>query len=159
MLKNPEQREQYIHRIFIFGILIKGIDGLLEILGSIALLFSDRLSAWIKVMIHGELLEDPHDLMANYLQHHFSLFSVHSVLFGFLYLFSHGIIKILLVIGLLRNKLFAYLSALFIFMLFVVYQLYCYAYSHASYLILLTILDVIVIALTWHEYRIRLGKK
>ncbi len=155
---SKDKKERYIHRIFIFSIFIKGIDGLLEIVGSIALFFTGSLSVWLKAMVHGELLEDPHDLVANYLQHHVAFFTLHSILFSFFYLFSHGAIKLLLVFGLLRDKLFAYPTAIFVFTLFVFYQVYRYSYTHSYFLILLTVLDVIVIGLTWHEYKIRLSK-
>jgi uncharacterized membrane protein len=37
--------------------------------------------------------------------------------------------------------------------LFVVYQIYRYSFTHAIWLLLITLLDIIVIWLTWREYK------
>ncbi len=147
------QREKFIHKIFVWGVLLKAFDGVLEVLGGIALLFTGTLTHLATVLIKNELIEDPHDPLATYLQHTLPAFLAHSGWFAALYLFSHGIIKLILVIGLLRDKLWAYPSAIIVFVLFIVYQIYRYLFTHSIFLILLTVLDVAVIWLTWHEYR------
>jgi uncharacterized membrane protein len=148
-----KQGEKQLYIIFIWGIVFKGINGLLEILGSIALLFSDRLLTWIKILAQAELQEDPHDLVANYIQHHFAAFSLSSKSFIFFYLLSHGVIKLLLAIALLRKRLWAYPAAIFVFILFVIYQLYRYSFTHSVFLVLITIFDIFIVWLTWHEYK------
>ena len=40
-----------------------------------------------------------------------------------------------------------------VFGLFIVYQLYRFTFTHSMWLVLVTAIDVIVIALTWHEYK------
>jgi uncharacterized membrane protein len=72
---------------------------------------------------------------------------------------SHGIVKLFLVVGLLRNKLWAYPAAIVVFVLFIAYQLYRLSSAPSPLLVLLTVFDVVVIGLTWHEYRIVLGLK
>lgn len=87
---------------------------------------------------------------------HFSVSSQHFYAF---YLLSHGLVKIALVVGLLRNRLWAYPASLVVMSLFIVYQLYRYSYTHSAALIVLSVFDVAVIGLIWHEYRLvrRLG--
>jgi len=148
-----EQREKYLHTIFIWGIILKGINGLVEMVGSVAFLFGNQLLAWIHILAQQEIIEDPTDIVANYIQHHFTVIKLSSETFGFLYLLSHGIIKLLLAIGLLRNKLWAYPTAILVFVFFIIYQLYRYSFTHSLFLILLTLFDIIIIWLTWHEYR------
>ena len=63
-------------------------------------------------------------------------------------------VKLALVIGLLRNKLWAYPASLVGTGLFILYQLYRYSYTHGFGLIVLTIFDVFVMWLIWHEYRL-----
>ena len=70
-----------------------------------------------------------------------------------IYLFGHGVIKLWIIIGLLRKKLWYYPVAMIVFGLFIVYQLYRYTFTHSFLLLLITALDFIVIGLTWHEYR------
>ncbi|MHB8885982.1 MAG: DUF2127 domain-containing protein [Methylovirgula sp.] len=66
--------------------------------------------------------------------------------------------KLWLIIGLLRKKLWYYPVAIVVFGLFIAYQLYRYAFSHSVWLLLITVLDVVVIGLTWHEYRFLHGR-
>jgi Predicted membrane protein (DUF2127) len=51
------------------------------------------------------------------------------------------------------RRLWYYPVAIIVFALFIAYQLYRYTFSHSVWLLLITALDIIVIALTWHEYR------
>ena len=73
--------------------------------------------------------------------------------FGAVYLLWHGLVKAVLVAGLLLKQRWAYPTAILAFVLFVIYQLYRYTFTHAPELIYLSVLDVIVIALTWLEYQ------
>lgn len=149
-MKLPESR---IHLIFVWSVLLKALNGVLEIIIGVAFLFTSALAGLVQTLLRGELIEDPSDLVANTIQN-FLPFLTHSQYFIAVYLLSHGIIKIFLVVGLLRNKLWAYPAALIVFTLFIAYQLYRFTYTHSSWLILLTIFDLFVIWLTWHEYKI-----
>ena len=82
-------------------------------------------------------------------------FTADTALFAGAYLVIHGLIKIFLVAGLLRGKLWAYPMSLWFLAAFIVYQCYRYIYTHSIWLILLTVLDVIVAFLIWHEYQSR----
>ncbi|MHB0865455.1 MAG: DUF2127 domain-containing protein [Minisyncoccota bacterium] len=147
------QREKYIHKVFIWGVLLKAVDGVLETLGGILLFFPGTLTNLIQFVIQNELLEDPHDFLFTHIQSALPALTGSSGLFIALYLLTHGLIKVVLVAGLLRNKLWAYPSAIIVFTLFIVYQLYHYLFTHSLFLLLLTVLDLVVIWLTWHEYR------
>ena len=69
------------------------------------------------------------------------------------YLLSHGVIKAVLIVGLLREKLWYYPVAIIVFVSFILYQLYRFNHTHSIWLLLITLLDIVVIWLTWHEYR------
>ncbi len=98
------------------------------------------------------MAEDPRDLVANYLLHAPQQLSVSAQHFTAVYLFSHGAIKLWLIVGLLRGRLWYYPTAMVVFWLFIVYQLYRFSFTHSIFLLLITALDIVVIALTWHEY-------
>lgn len=72
-----------------------------------------------------------------------------------LYLVTHGIVKIALVAGLLRNRIWAYPAAIAVFTLFGLYQIFYLFQAYSFWLLALTVLDAIVIALTWHEWKYR----
>jgi uncharacterized membrane protein len=63
-------------------------------------------------------------------------------------------VKLFLVAGRLRNKLWAYPASLVVMGLFIVYQIYRFSYTHGWGLIVLSVFDIVVIWLIWHEYRV-----
>lgn len=91
--------------------------------------------------------------MANYFLHAAQSLSVSTQHFAALYLVSHGAIKLWLIIGLLRKRLWYYPTALVVFGFFITYQLYRFSFTHSPSLLFITAVDVVVIVLTWHEYR------
>lgn len=94
-----------------------------------------------------------HDLIAGYLLHASQGLTSGTIQFGALYLLSHGLVKVVLVAGLLLRRYWAYPAAILIFLFFLIYQLYRWTHTHAPELILLSVIDVFVILLTWAEYR------
>jgi uncharacterized membrane protein len=147
--------ERHIHRIFEISILLKGLHALTECIGGIALYLvpSAAITHWVAILTQQELLEDPHDMVAGYLLNAAQHLSVGTQTFYALYLLSHGLVKVLLVVGLLREKLWAYPSSLVALAAFVAYQLYRYSYTHSPGLIVLTVFDVFIAVLVWHEWR------
>jgi uncharacterized membrane protein len=148
--------EHRIHQIFNFSVLMKGAHALIEIIGGIALylISTATIQSWVNLFTQEELVEDPKDFLATHLNQFAQTFSVSTQAFYAFYLLSHGLIKILLVAGLLRGKLWSYPASLVALTLFIVYQLYRYSYTHSLGLIILTIFDVFVMALIWHEYHL-----
>ena len=147
------RREQYLHRFFEISLVAKALFAILEIsTGAAAYFVSPALVGRVVGFItRGELTEDPRDLVANILMHWARGLSVGSQHFTALYLFSHGMLKLWLVIGLLRERLWYYPLALVVFAAFIGYQLDRYSFTHSAWLLLLTAVDFVVIGLTWHE--------
>jgi uncharacterized membrane protein len=106
----------------------------------------------VSAITQDELTEDPRDFIANYLFQSAQYFSVSAQYFTALFLLSHGVIKMFLIIGLLREKFWYYPAAVIVFGLFIAYQLYRFSYTHSFWLLPITVLDIGVIWLTWHEY-------
>jgi uncharacterized membrane protein len=148
--------EKRIHQIFVASVLFKGVHALIEIVGGIALylISTKAIVTAIKRYSYDELIEDKHDWIANHLLDFARTFSVAEHNFYAFYLLSHGLIKSVLVIGLLREKLWAYPASFAVFSAFIAYQLYRYSYTHDIGLILLSIFDAFVIYLAVHEYRL-----
>jgi uncharacterized membrane protein len=148
--------ERRIHQIFEVSILLKGAHALIECVGGLALAFvsTSAITGLVNSVTQDELIEDPNDFVATHLISLTQNFSLSTQHFYTFYLLSHGIIKVFLVIGLLRNKLWAYPASLGVLGLFIVYQLYRFSYTHGFGLIVLTVFDVFVMGLIWHEYRL-----
>ena len=145
--------EKRIHLIFQVSLFLKGAFAIFEIAGGILAYVVPQQFVLnvVAVLTQGELAEDPRDVVANYLLHTAQHLSVGARHFAAAYLFSHGAVKLWLILGLLREKLWYYPTAMVIFGLFIVYQLYRFSFTHSVFLLLITVLDLVVIALTWHE--------
>lgn len=148
--------EHRIHQMFEIGILLKGAHALIECIGGLVLAFvsTSAITSLVNALTQGELIEDPNDFVATHLLSLAQNFTVSTQHFYAFYLLSHGLIKVFLVIGLLRNRLWAYPVSLVVLGLFIVYQLYRFSYTHGFGLIVLTVFDVMVMGLIWHEYRL-----
>ena len=57
-------------------------------------------------------------------------------------------------LALLSRKLWAYPATFAVLTAFIAYQLYRYTFTHDIGLIAITLLDLIVMALAWNEYRL-----
>jgi len=139
-------------RISLYG---KGLDGLLECLGGILLLLisPDQINRWAARLTQGELSQDPHDFISNHILKSAHHLTGASLVFGSVYLLSHGIVKIVLVVEVLRDHLWAYQALIGVTALFVVYQVYRLAFKFSIGLVALTIFDLVIIYLTQKEYR------
>jgi uncharacterized membrane protein len=151
-----------VHRIFLIGIILKGFDGLIEIMSGFFIYFikPETLNNLAYIITRNEITEDPNDFIANGLIKLAQGFLIDKKLFLFLFLISHGIIKIFLVSQLLKKKIWAYPLAILSFVLFLLYQLYQYYLSFSPGFLILSIIDLFVIILTWLEYnRIKIALK
>jgi uncharacterized membrane protein len=147
--------EKNIHLVFEASLIFKGLFALLEIMGGIAAYFVSQhaLLDLVQVITQAELREDPRDLVANYLVHLAHNVSIGARHFTAFFLVSHGVVKLWLIVGLLREKLWYYPIAIVVFGLFIAYQLYRYSFTNSVWLLLLSAVDIAVIVLTWHEYQ------
>lgn len=149
--------QNWLDRVFEVGIIGKGQNGAAELVGGLTLLFlgPDRIHRVAAALTQGELSEDPHDFVATHVLHTANGLTGSAVLFGAVYLLAHGVVKVVLVVALLMNKVWAYPWMIAVLLLFIGYQLYRIALNPTAGLIALTVFDAIIVALTWREYRQR----
>ena len=149
-------QEKRIHQVFVVSVLFKGAHALIEIVSGLALylISTETIVSTINRWSYDELVEDKNDWIATHLLEFSKHFSVAEHHFYAFYLLSHGIVKSVLVWGLLKEKLWAYPASFVVFSLFIAYQLYRYSFTHDFGLILLSIFDLFVILLAVHEYRL-----
>jgi uncharacterized membrane protein len=75
-------------------------------------------------------------------------------LFLIVYLAVHAAIKLVAVVGLLRNKIWAYPFSLISLGALTLYQVYDIVFVKGSiFVIALTIIDLAILALIWREYQ------
>ena len=147
--------EKSTHFLFQLSLLCKAVFAVAEILAGIGAYFVTQQLVFRLVdrLTRAELFQHPHDPIANYLYASAQHFSLSTRNFTAAYLLSHGVVKLWLIVGLLREKHWYFPLAIAVFGLFIVYQLYRYNLSHSPWLILITLVDLVVIALTRQEYR------
>ena len=143
-----------LDRLFEIGIILKGLDGILESIGGLLLLTVSpaTISRLTSRLTQHELSEDPHDFIANHLLHYAHGLTGSAVTFAAVYLLLHGVTKILLVIALLRNQMWAYPWMIAFLLIFIGYQLYRIALSPTIGLSALTAFDAFIVWLTWREW-------
>jgi uncharacterized membrane protein len=153
----PETRKHTVlDRVFVVSLILKGIDGVLELIGGVLLLVipADKIGTFVRTITQHELAEDPDDLIANAIRHVANGLSVSATLFGAIYLLLHGIVKVVLVWAVLRDHLWAYPWMIGFLLVFIGYQCYQLVAGFSWGLLALTLFDAFIVWLTWREYGI-----
>lgn len=146
-----------LHDSFRAGITLKGIDGILELIGGVLLWLvkPPTMSEPLRLALQHELSRDPHDFVAAHLLHITEHLTNQNRMFAVLFLLSHGLVKIVIVAGLWLDQLWAYPLGILVFSAFGAYQVYRWTHTHSFFLAVITVFDIVVIYLTWSEYRVQ----
>ena len=144
-----------LHESFRAGITLKGIDGVLEAIGGIVLwsIKPSELNRIALKFLETDLPFDRHEFITRHLYQATQHLAYGGKHFASLYLLAHGLIKALLVAALWFDALWAYPLTMVVFGLFSVYQVHRFMHTHSVTLLLITVFDVLIIWLTWREYR------
>ena len=142
-MNTPETALTLLDRTFFINLILKGLDGVLELIGGILPLVISpaQIGAIARFLTQHEIAEDPHDLIANSLIDLTSSLNLSAALFGAIYLLLHGLVKVVLVWAVLRDQLWAYPWMIAFLLIFIVYQGYQIAGSFSWGLTLLTAFD------------------
>lgn len=145
-----------LHETFEVSLLLKGGFAALEAASGVllALIGPNAILHAITRVTQTGIVADPGDRIAGTLLHWAQGFSIQSQHFVAIYLLVHGLVKLALVAGLLHGRRWAYPTGLVVMSLFVAYQLHRFAATHALGLVLLSVFDLLVIALIWREWRL-----
>jgi uncharacterized membrane protein len=152
--ENKKQRD-VLRDTFRCGIALKGLHALVECVTGSALLFvpGQMLNQFVLFVGRIDLSLDRNDVIETHLQNMAAGLVGTGRHFAAAYLLSHGLVKLVLVIELLRNRLWAYPLMIVMLAAFIGYQSYRFLLTHSIAMVILTVFDAVVIALTWLEYR------
>lgn len=144
-----------IHIGFHVGLLLKGLYDIGEILCGILLIFftPERMSKVITIISAEELREDPNDFIMRHLISFSETFSINMQYTASIYFLSHGLIKIIIIVLLWKQKLWAYPVSCLIFTVFVIIQMLSFLKTYSVTLLILSFIDLVMIILTFLEYR------
>ena len=151
-MKRPTQK--ILHVLFEYSILLKGVFACLEMISGILLRFLPfQTVTRIFLLITPD---DAADGMSGFVNRHMSSWEQHlsmgSLHYAGWYLLSHGTIKLILIYGLWKKTLWMYPVSIFVFSLFVVYQMHRFMQTGAWGMVFLSVFDVCVIYLAGREY-------
>ena len=160
-VSNAARPHKLLDRVFNVSISLKGINGVLELLGGSALLFIDvghirELLRWISV--HA-VAAHQHSSMSRWIEGFADRLGADSTTFAAWYLLIHGFIKVGLVWALLRQKTWAYPWMLIVLVIFVTYQCYEIIVHFTWGMLALTVFDIFIVVLTWREWRLHRGRR
>jgi len=155
-MRAPGSRPSLLDRTFFVSLILKGMDGMFELIGGVLLLVVTpaQIGAVARVLTQHELSEDPHDVIANAVLRLTGSLNLSVAMFGAIYLLLHGAVKVILVWAVLRDRLWAYPWLIAFLLVFIAYQGYKLVTVFSWGLLLLTAFDIFIVCLTWREYRI-----
>src|SRR5579862_1032211 len=144
-----------LHRAFEVSLILKAMFAVLEAAGGVIAFLIPQdfiLRVIVELTQHGRIANPDNAVVAMLLQwaENFSISTRH---FVGMYLLAHGIIKLVVLVGLWREQRWAFPLAFVVFLLFILYQLYRFTLTHSPWLMLLTLFDLAVLWLIWNEYR------
>jgi len=141
------------------GIILKTVNAVLEIVLGIALFFFVGAGRFIARLVAKELIEDPYDPTATFIQHLLQGVVIHTEMFVAAYLIIHGLIKLAVITGIITKTRWAYTPAIIVLFLLVIYELYRYAFvTHSVFLVIFMLFDLAFIWLITTDY-VKLKKK
>ena len=148
---------RFLHRVFNGTLAAKAaLAGAETVAGlTLALPFGRRLhEAALSLTVH-ELSQNPTDPLALRLMPVLS--GGHHGQFWATYLLGHGLIKLAVLFALWRRWLWAYPLAMVVMGLFIIWQMQRYATDHSPAMLALSLLDAVMIWLTWREWQAKDG--
>ncbi len=154
-LRHLAPERGFLHRLFELSLILKGLFAAVESLAGLALFYTANTTIQNAVtwLLHRELIEDPTDPGARWIQELAARFNADSQHFYAVYLLGHGLVKLVVILALARRITAAYPLAIAVFTGFIVYQLHRWTLTHSPAMLALSVFDLLVIWLTWREWR------
>ena len=155
--KTEEKRERDILWAFDFALILKAVNGSFEMLAALLILFvpPSFVLKLAEFATSKEFAQDVDDPIATFIQNTAHAFTVHTHYLLAGYLALHGIVKVLLVIGIFAKKKIAYPLLMGSLAVFGAYEAYRGIVLHELLLGALAVFDLALFVLTLHEYRRR----
>jgi uncharacterized membrane protein len=137
------------------GIVFKGLNGILEFLGGLLLFFvnSNWLSDVIVRTAHAELMQDPSDFLGTHLLQIAQSLTVTAKTFTALYLFIHGVVKLIIVAQVWYHQRRALIWALWILGTCILLQSIQVVRAESLLLGILTLIDFLILLVIWGDIR------
>ncbi|MEO6536900.1 MAG: DUF2127 domain-containing protein [Candidatus Paceibacterota bacterium] len=150
------ETEHAVYELFKWSLILKGLISIGEIIAGLLLLVVPSSIILSSVAELRALAGSgaSYGFIAQHLLSEVDAITAGTVVFAAIYLLSRGLIKLGLVIGLLKNKLWAYPASLVVLGLFLIYQSYQFVTAHSLFVVAISLFDSVVMYLILREWRI-----
>lgn len=141
---------------YTIGVVLKGIDGLVELVTGVLLIMSPGMVHLVLSATIAEARESNAAVrvfIADHLAHLNAQLTSTAIALLVVFLLVHGVVKLVLVYCLLRRLHRVYPYALAILVLFLAFQVYAFVRVPSVSLAIFTVIDVVIIVLVWLEWR------
>jgi uncharacterized membrane protein len=144
-----------LRRTFDAVVILKGLDGLLDLAAAaaLALVSNSAIREFVAFATRRELTENPQDVIANALVQWAANFGQDAKSFVVLYLLFHGVAKTVLAVSLIKGAPWAYPLAIWFFGTFVVYAVYRQTLHFSTPLAIFILFDLLTIGIIAREWR------
>jgi len=155
----PKKTISTIDRLYFINLLIKAFYGISEIILSIIVLIFDSssITGSIKYIYNSELIEDPHDPVANYLLSLSKSLTGTIRIYVFIFFILHAAANLFVVWALVKKRIWAYYSAMCVLGGTITYQIFLLFGSQSILIIIAIVVDVLVFFLSLIEFRMNYG--
>lgn len=143
-------------RLYVIGVIVKGLDGAVEFLVGVILLLAPNLPHAALEAVADRASQHPSTIarfVGSYLESLDDRLAQSGLLLLIVFLILHGAIKLVLVYCLLRKLHRVYPIAMVVLCAFLAYQLYLLVVAPTVTLGILVALDAVIVFLVYREYR------
>ena len=138
--------------LFRVGLIVKGVDSLLEVVGGVLLLMPMRLARYILVLSQHEVYRH-HQALAGRLDHLADSVVEHASMGEAAYLVVHGLAKVILIAAVFRDKKWGYTGLMGVLSFFALIEITRAIGAHEIVTGALSIFDIVMVVLIYKEYR------
>ncbi len=138
------EEKNLVHKAFFATVIVNGCIAVADMAMGFFFLFEQKIVAALYLY---------HYPFSAIIQSVTATISAQNQIMGIIYFFSHGVVKMTLVWGLLTNRLWAYPLAIVLLGGFSLYQLYDLWYRFSWFTLLLLVVNIITIFFISREYR------
>lgn len=156
LLMETIEEEKEIYQFFRISVILKGLISLAEVVvGTLLLIIPYTFFVRVvEIILQGPLRDPSYSSISEPLVVIASEFTAGTALFLAIYLLSRGLVKVFIIWGLLKNKLWAYPVSLVVLTAFLLYQFYQIYIGHGMLVVAISIFDIVVMYFIYREWRI-----
>jgi len=143
--------------LFKFGLVVKGVDSIFEVIGGIMLTMPTKIARYLAVLSQHELYRH-HEVLSGRIDKLADTITVHAHIGAAIYLMVHGLSKLILILAIMKGKRWGYVGLIVVLSIFTGIEMWQGVFKHEWVTGVLGIFDLVVVLLILKEYRAKFGQ-